>query len=113
MGIGVKVVFADLRAPLLLSLYVPCVEETRLATALRELDSELGLVFHAMPDADAREQLIGEIFRSALCAFEAVLLDPHRALRHTDVPLLRADYELLVAFFHADGRGLPVRMIEP
>eukprot|EP00965_Chrysotila_dentata_P142495 4710547-Pleurochrysis_carterae.AAC.2 len=109
---ALKLVYQRLRHSLLLGLYLPSVSDARLAVSLRDLDLELGVVFHAVPSAEARVQLVSQVLKAVVEAMETVLTDPARAVSTDDIGKIEADIALLCAFFDAEGSGVPKQTVD-
>eukprot|EP00271_Cylindrocystis_brebissonii_P005692 TRINITY_DN1789_c0_g1_i1.p1 TRINITY_DN1789_c0_g1~~TRINITY_DN1789_c0_g1_i1.p1 ORF type:complete len:1150 (+),score=247.56 TRINITY_DN1789_c0_g1_i1:187-3636(+) len=103
-----KVVFGDLKAKMLESLYVGSVERARIDGVISELQPHLILIVdNIVPDR--RDRLVAALLRALTVAFLRVLLaaGPHRGYTVTDAALLSYDLEQLRELFVDGGEGLP------
>ncbi|KAK9787273.1 hypothetical protein WJX73_008331 [Symbiochloris irregularis] len=102
-----KVVFWDLREPVLESLYRHDVRSARMTPVLEALDNWLGQLCTTAV-ADMHPLIARALLLAAVNAVLRVLMHggPTRWFIPEDVPMMEADMEALGQLFHADGEGL-------
>ncbi|KAK9829741.1 hypothetical protein WJX72_007612 [[Myrmecia] bisecta] len=105
---GTKVIFYDIRKPILEDLYKHRVDKARIGPVLELMDSALGNMA-AETHPEVQPQLIRTMLEAAITAISRVLLDggPYRFFIPDDTELIEQDLEELNVMFHADGDGLP------
>ncbi|CAK0780416.1 hypothetical protein CVIRNUC_005046 [Coccomyxa viridis] len=108
-----KVVYEDLRQPLLEDLYRHSVQQARLGPALEQLDDALGALCQATPK-ELHTGIGGALLATMVEALMRVLLHggPCRWFIVDDMDMLEDDLQLLKSLFEAEGEGLSKPQIE-
>ncbi|CAL8468909.1 g8450 [Coccomyxa elongata] len=110
--IAARVVWQDLRQPLLEDVYRHSVQQARLGPVLELLDEALGSLCEATPK-ELHAGLGAALLGATVEALMRVLLHggPCRWFIVDDVDMLEDDVQLLKRLFYADGEGLPSQRI--
>ncbi|XP_077232896.1 plant/protein (DUF810) [Tasmannia lanceolata] len=110
---GTKIVFWDLREPLIDNLYKPSVSQSRLETLIEALDMVLNQLCDVIVEP-LRDRIVTGLLQASLDGLLRVLLDggPSRVFSPNDAKLLEEDLEILKEFFISGGDGLPRGMVE-
>ncbi|KAK9056013.1 hypothetical protein SSX86_027100 [Deinandra increscens subsp. villosa] len=110
---GTKIIFWDLREPLIENLYRPSVSESRLETLIEPLDVELNQLCDIIVEP-LRDRIVTSLLQASLDGLLRVLLDggPSRLFIPSDAKSLEEDLEVLKEFFISGGDGLPRGVVE-
>ncbi|XWS57034.1 hypothetical protein CRYUN_Cryun09bG0137000 [Craigia yunnanensis] len=110
---GTKIIFWDLREPLIVNLYKPGVSQSRLEAVIEPLDLELNQLCDIIVEP-LRDRVVTSLLQASLEGILRVLLDggPSRVFFPSDAKLLEEDLEILKEFFISGGDGLPRGVVE-
>ncbi|KAM6582863.1 hypothetical protein CsatB_009865 [Cannabis sativa] len=110
---GTKIVFWDLREPLINNLYKPNCSQSRFDAVIEPLDMELSQLCNVIVEP-LRDHIVTSLLQATLDGLLRVLLDggPSRVFSTSDAKLIEEDLEILKEFFISGGDGLPRGVVE-
>ncbi|XP_072998980.1 protein unc-13 homolog isoform X2 [Typha latifolia] len=110
---GTKIIFWDLRDPLIDNLYKHNVSQNRLDTLTEALDAVLNQLCDVIVE-QLRDRIVTGLLQASLDGLLRVILDggPTRVFSPSDAKLLEDDLETLKEFFISGGDGLPRGTVE-
>ncbi|XP_061348884.1 protein unc-13 homolog isoform X2 [Gastrolobium bilobum] len=110
---GTKIVFWDLRVPLMDNLYRPSVSGSRVDALIEPLDMQLGQLCDIVVEP-LRDRIVTSLLQASLDGLLRVILDggPSRVFSAADARFLEEDLEVLKEFFISGGDGLPRGVVE-
>ncbi|TQE10263.1 hypothetical protein C1H46_004102 [Malus baccata] len=110
---GTKIIFWDLREPIIDNLYKPSVSLSRFEAVYEPLDTELSQLCAIIVEP-LRDRIVTSLLQATLDGLLRVLLDggPSRIFSVGDAKLLEEDLEVLKEFFISGGDGLPRGVVE-
>lgn len=110
---GTKIIFWDLRGPIIDNLYKPNVSESRLEVLMDAFDEVLNVLCGVIVEP-LRDRIVTGLLQASVDGLLRVILDggPSRIFTPNDAKLLEEDLEILKEFFISGGDGLPRGTVE-